>query len=425
MRTNKNCPKYGEDLDVQVEITEPEKASVKSSSLEHSAQLQQRTLAKKIIPKNATKVALAETSEGEKSNSKAKNLPVKFKCGSDKVAPGTTHGPEQPVISDAETGTKFKVNKIIISNKMKPEDSQVESHKPTIVIRPPSETDKEHGESHKPSISIRPPLEIDRDQLESHKPSIVIRPPMESDRDQFEPHKPSIVIRPPVDTDRDQPRKKIVIKRPKEISLDQVSQDGSTGLEYRKTKKIVELSSFEKHKKPETKHLNEDAAKRKAREHRRWWEEEEKRRNAERLREERAKRLEKMRMLEEQERLAEIRKFEESIRREREEEERQKAKKKKKKKIPEMRDDHLEDYRTRRSDRRIPERDRSTKRRPVVELGKYGAEYAPPTKRRRGGEVHPFSPFTIISFLYFVDSFLLLLIWLLQQLLIYSYICLT
>ncbi|RVX09363.1 Transcription initiation factor TFIID subunit 1 [Vitis vinifera] len=395
MRTNKNCPKYGEDLEAQVEITEPEKASVKSSSLEHSAQLQQRTLIKKIIPKSATKMALVETSEGEKSSLKAKNLPVKFKCGSadrlpDKVAPGTTHGPDQRVISDAETGNKFvKVNKIIISNKMKPEDSQVESHKPSIVIRPPTETDKEHVESHKPSIVIRPPSEIDRDQVESHKPSNVTRPPTETDRDQVESHKPSIVIRPPVDTDRDQPRKKIIIKRPKEISLDQVSQDGSTGLEYRKTKKIVELSSFEKHKKPETKHLNEDAAKRKAREDKRLWEEEEKRRNAERLREERAKRLyeEEMRMLEEQERLAEIRKFEEAIRREREEEERQKARKKKKKKMPEMRDNHLEDYRTRRNDRRIPERDRSTKRRPVVELGKFGADYGPPTKRRRGGEV--------------------------------------
>lgn len=341
-------------------------------------------------------MALVETSEGEKSSLKAKNLPVKFKCGSadrlpDKVAPGTTHGPDQPVISDAETGNKFvKVNKIIISNKMKPEDSQVESHKPSIVIRPPTETDKEHVESHKPSIVIRPPSEIDRDQVESHKPSNVTRPPTETDRDQVESHKPSIVIRPPVDTDRDQPRKKIIIKRPKEISLDQVSQDGSTGLEYRKTKKIVELSSFEKHKKPETKHLNEDAAKRKAREDKRLWEEEEKRRNAERLREERAKRLyeEEMRMLEEQERLAEIRKFEEAIRREREEEERQKARKKKKKKMPEMRDNHLEDYRTRRNDRRIPERDRSTKRRPVVELGKFGADYGPPTKRRRGGEVH-------------------------------------
>lgn len=394
MRTNKNCPKYGEDLEAQVETTEQEKVSAKSSSLEQSAQLQQKTVTKKMIPKSATKMALPEASEAEKSNLKPKNLPVKFKCGSadrlpDKVAPGTTHAPDQPASSDAETGSKFvKVNKIIISNKTKPEDSQVESHKPSIVIRPPVETDKEHFDSHKPSILRRTPS--DRDQVESHKPAIVIRPPAEADREQVESHKPSIVILPPVDMDRDQPRKKIIIKRPKEISLDQVSQDGSTGPEYRKTKKIVELSSFEKHKKPEVKHLYEDAAKRKAREDKRWWEEEEKRRNAERLREERAKRQyeEEMRMLEEQERLAEIRKYEEVIRREREEEERQKAKKKKKKKMPEIRDDHLEDYRARRNDRRIPERDRSSKRRPVVELGRYGAEYAPPTKRRRGGEVN-------------------------------------
>ncbi|XP_058185224.1 transcription initiation factor TFIID subunit 1-like [Rhododendron vialii] len=42
---------------------------------------------------------------------------------------------------------------------------------------------------------------------------------------------------------------------------------------------------------------------------------------------------------------------------------------------------------TREDDRMLPARDRSAKRRPVVELGRYGAEYAPPTKRRRGGEV--------------------------------------
>jgi transcription initiation factor TFIID subunit 1 len=70
-----------------------------------------------------------------------------------------------------------------------------------------------------------------------------------------------------------------------------------------------------------------------------------------------------------------------------EEEERQRAKKKKKKKRPEIREEYLEDPRTRRNDKRVPERERNAKRRPVVELGKFGAEYAPPTKRRKGGEV--------------------------------------
>ncbi|KAK0585705.1 hypothetical protein LWI29_032739 [Acer saccharum] len=107
----------------------------------------------------------------------------------------------------------------------------------------------------------------------------------------------------------------------------------------------------------------------------------------ERLREERERRLyeEEMRVMEEQERFAEIRRYEESIRREREEEERQKAKKKKKKQ-PEIRDEYLEDYSARRNDRRTPERDQSARRRPVVELGRYGTEHVPPTKRRRGGE---------------------------------------
>ncbi|KAE9450286.1 hypothetical protein C3L33_17812, partial [Rhododendron williamsianum] len=108
------------------------------------------------------------------------------------------------------------------------------------------------------------------------------------------------------------------------------------------------------------------------REDKRWWEEEEKRGIAEREREERAKRLyEQKRILEEQERLADIRRFEEDIRREREEEEHQKEKKKKKKKKrPETaRDDYLDDLMTREDDRMLPARDRSAKRRPVVELG--------------------------------------------------------
>ncbi|PSS26188.1 Transcription initiation factor TFIID subunit like [Actinidia chinensis var. chinensis] len=334
MRTNKNCPKYGEDLESQVEgSADLEKVSVRSkNSADRMGQPPQRTVTKKLVPKSATKMALVEVSEDDKPSSKAKIL--KVKCGSidklpDKPTPATSQSSDRPVTSDAETGSKpaVKVNKIIFSNKMKPEEVQVESHKP------------------------------------------------------------SIVIKPPVETERDQPRKKIVIKRPKEIiNLDQGSQEGSPGLEYRKMKKIIDLSTLEKRSQHESKRLAEEATRRKIREDKRLWEEEEKRRIAERDKEERARRLhEQRRILEEQERLAEITRYEEVIRIEREEEELQKAKKKKKKRS-EPRDDYLDDL-PRRNDRRMPERDRTIKRRPVVELGNYGAEYAPPTKRRRGGEV--------------------------------------
>ncbi|KAF8413267.1 hypothetical protein HHK36_001243 [Tetracentron sinense] len=339
MRTNKNCPKYGEDLEIQVERTDLEKASGKSLTLDPSALLQQKTPMKKLIAKSATKIALVETTDAENFGSKAKVLPLKLKCSADKlpekITPGATQSSDKYVVSSAETGTKSvaKINKIIISNKMKPEDVQVESQKS------------------------------------------------------------SIIIRPPMETDRDQPCKKIIIKRPKEIiDVDQFKEEVSTGLEdYRKTKRMVELTSFEKHRKQETKRSAEAAARRKAKEENRWWEEEEKRRNAEKMKEERARRIyeEERRMVQaEHQKLAEIRKFEEAMRREREEEEREKAKKKKKKKkIPEMRDEYLEDQRARRNDRRMPERDRAAKRRPMVELGSYGADYAPQPKRRRGGEV--------------------------------------
>ncbi|KAJ6377927.1 hypothetical protein OIU78_028202 [Salix suchowensis] len=379
MKTNKNCPKYGKEPETPSETINLEKSSIKSTS-QDLLNVSQHKLQKKKITKSATKI---EAAEGEKS-SLAKSLPVKFKCGStekflDKPSDWAADTSDQPttsnvrpVSSDIDTGSRAtsKVGKIKIFNKVKLENAQAESHKPSIVIRPPMDTE--------------------RGQIESHKPSIVIRPPTYMDRDHIDPHKPSIVIRPPAEKDREKTQKKIVIKQPKEIfDLDQASQDGSPGYERQKTKKIVELSSFEKPEK--TMHFSGESAKRKAREDRRWWEEEEKRRAAERLREDGARRIfaEEMRSREEQEKLAEIKRYTETIRWDWEEEERQKAKKKmkkkNKKKKPEI-SDHLDDFRAARNDRRMPERDRVAKRRPAVDVGRYGADYTPATKRRRVGE---------------------------------------
>ncbi|KAK9939636.1 hypothetical protein M0R45_016326 [Rubus argutus] len=373
MRTNKNCPKYGEDHESHVETPDLEKASGKSTTLNSSSQSQQKTTAKKLIQKSATKIAVVEVSEVENLGPSTKVLPLKFKCGSteklaDKQTPGETESSERLTISDTETGrSTVKVNKIIISNKMKPETVPVESHKPPIVIRPPADIDKGHGEPLKPTIVIRPPANADRDLVESQKPSVGKQPSMEG-------HK-------------EQQHKKIIIKRPKEkdvIDLDRVSQDGSTRDEHRKTKRIVELTNSEKNRKQDNMHYAKETAKKKATKDRRLWEEQEKRRN-----EERARRLqeEEMRMIEEKEKLVELRRYEAAIRQEREEEERQKARNKKMKKRPVIREDYLEDSQTRRLDKRMPERDRGTKRRPVVELGRYGGDSAPSTKRRRGGEV--------------------------------------
>ncbi|XP_038708440.1 transcription initiation factor TFIID subunit 1-like [Tripterygium wilfordii] len=378
MRTNKNCPKYGKDPETQLDATVFEKSSAKPNSLDRLSMSQQKALKKKITPKSVMKVALPEVPDGENKSLKTKVVPLKFKCGSmdklsDTLSPAGVEGYGRPLSSDVETGIKSgaKVNKLILSNKLKPDVEKVEPYKHSIVIRPPVDTEK--------------------GQVEYHKPSIVIKPPTNTDRDQAELHKHTIVIRPPAEKDREQLHKKIIIKRPKEIvDLDQVSQDGSSGLEYRKTKRIVELSSFENRGKNESVHLTDESAKRKAREEKRWWEEEEKRRNAVIMNEERTRRLSKkeMGMLDEREGLIALKRYGEAIRREREEEERQKAKKKnKKKRRPEISDEYLEDYGARRNDSRVSERDRSTKRRPTGELGRYGPEYAPPTKRRRGGEV--------------------------------------
>ncbi|KAF9620722.1 hypothetical protein IFM89_014243 [Coptis chinensis] len=327
MRTNKNCPRYGEDLD---DSTEPGK-----SNFLDPPNLHQKTSVKKLIPKSATRLALVETSENsEKAGSKTK---VKVKCGpaekiSEKIAPEESQNSDKQVTVDSETGTRSvnRISRIVFSNKLKPEDTQVEP--------------------------------------------------------------PKLVIKPPAEVDRDQPHKKLIIKQPKgNISVDQVQEESSSGLQenYRKTKTMRELSSSEKLRKQEGKRLSEEAeAKRKANEERRLWEEEDKRRIAElrRQAERQAERLyEEQRMQAEQQRLAELRRQEAMWK---DEEDRQKARKKKKTKGPEMVDEYFE-AKPSRTDRRLPGRERATKRRSVVELGNYGAEYAPQSKRRRGeaGEV--------------------------------------
>lgn len=336
MRTNKNCPKYGEDPEAQTTNMDQEKEPAKPISQDPS-QSQQKIPPKKLISKSATKVPQVEALEGEKSSAKAKIL--KVRCAStDKVPDKAPSVPslssEQPSTSEAETGYKSAPKVIkIVSNKTKADDVQVESHKQlNLVIRPPSEASKE------------------------------------------------------------QPHKKITIRQPKEvINLDYSGQDGAD-LEYRKTRKMIELTGYNQNRQQDSNHhLAEEAARRKHKEARRMWEEEERRRNAERMQEERARRVyeEEMRRIEEQERLDELRKYQEDIRREREEEEHRKAmkKKKKKKRTTELKDDYFDDFRSKRNNRLLPERDRTAKRKTIVELGRYGAEYVPQTKRRRGGEV--------------------------------------
>ena len=325
MRTNKNCPKYGED----VETSELETGSTKSYHPDTGSQ-QFKTPGKKLIPKVFVKVADAEVPEsaeraGLKSSSKV--IPLKFKCGSSDKIPekklSSTHVFDKHTAVSIEGESKpIKIGKLIISNKMKSEDVQ------------------------------------------------------------FETPKPSVVIRPPVEVEKDQPCKKIIIKQPKATSdVGQVNEvhDIGMGYEFRKTKKIAELSSFEKQKKQESHWFNEEDIRGKAIYERRLRDEEERRRSKQRVVEER-RRLPEESMLEQQ-RFIETSGYREASWRE----EKKSKKKKKKKTKPDFRDEYLLEHKPYRTDRRMPERDRASKRRPIIDSGQL--EYAPPTKRRRGAEV--------------------------------------
>ncbi|KAH9606122.1 hypothetical protein KSS87_007264 [Heliosperma pusillum] len=334
MRTNKHCPKYREDPDAQMSNTDVEIEAVIPTSQDPSPS-QSRVPVKKPIPRSTANSPQVEDPEGEKSTVKTKVLKVRY-ASSDKAIEKVSLVPsmssEQPRTPHPEVGNKAvpKVIKIV-SNKTKPDDVQIESQKLNVVIRPPS------------------------------------------------------------DTSRDHLHKKITIKQPKKdqiINLDQTSEEGAD-FDYRKTKKIIDLTGVSSSRQEESMGLGEVAS-RNTKMARRAWEEEEKRRNIERIKEEQARRLfeEEMRMRDEEEKLADLRRYEEDIRIEREEEELRKANKKFKKKRPsEIRDDYFEGFQGKRSNRTLPGRDRSAKRKINVEVGRYEVGYNPASKRRRGGEV--------------------------------------
>lgn len=172
MRTNKNCPRYGEDLDSQAEAIDPDKAMGKSHLVDPASLPQQKSVTKKMMPKSATKISPAENTEGQKSGSKTKVHSLKLKCGSidkppDDITLGSTQGSEQVAMSIIDGGNKsaVKVNKIVISSKTKPADVQLESHKPSIVIRRATDADRVHPEAQKTSIVFRPPVDTEKHKL--------------------------------------------------------------------------------------------------------------------------------------------------------------------------------------------------------------------------------------------------------------------
>ncbi|XP_020107589.1 transcription initiation factor TFIID subunit 1 isoform X2 [Ananas comosus] len=317
MRTNKNCPKYGEDL----ETSELETVPTKSNLLDVANQVQAKTPGKKLVPKISAKLPDAEAPE---NSEKPKILPVKFKFGSaekslEKSLPGTLVPDQQIADTNIDAKSTGKINKIKISNKTKSEDVR------------------------------------------------------------HEIHKPSVVIRPPADMEKDQPRKKIIFKQPKVLSNVEHSKKVDIGRdqEYKKMRRIAELSSIGKQNKQESQWFMEETSQRNPIYERTLWGDEKKSKGKERIKEDRSWRVQED---ERTMRLSDSRMYDEATK---DEEMENARKKKKKKKKPDFRDDYSVDHRPYRNDRRIPERDRAAKRRSVVDI----SEHAPSTKRRRGGEV--------------------------------------
>ncbi|WZZ08615.1 hypothetical protein YC2023_094536 [Brassica napus] len=372
MRTNKHCPRYRENTDPQPEGVDMEKSVGKPSTSELSGQAKIKPIkSSKAAPKSAIKVTVDATPKGDSSTSKTGGLPLKFRYGIPAGAMSDTPGSEAPgsseqaAVSDIDTGTKTtsKISKLKISSKAKPKESKVESDRPL----PTYSRERGESESHKPCVS--------GNQAASSRHTIsILQPSLSMDRDQAESRRPHLVIRPP--TEREQPQKKLVIKRSKEITdHDMSSLEESPRFESRKTKRMAELTGFQRQ---QSFRVAENSLERRPKEDRVWWDEEEISRRRD---------YDDMNVTEEPNEIAEIRRYEEVLRSEREEEERQKAKNKKKKKKmqPELVEGYLEDYPPRRNNN--DRRGRNVRSRYVSDFEMNGADYAPQPKRRKKGEV--------------------------------------
>ncbi|KAF0902877.1 hypothetical protein E2562_019169 [Oryza meyeriana var. granulata] len=185
MRTNKLCPKYGEDP----ETSEMDANSIRSHPPDIASNSQIKTSNKRLVAKVSSD---ALETEGPESIEKTKPVPVKFKCGAPEKSLDRNMSLSASLASDkrmmdaTDLKSSGKVNKIKISNKIKYDDYPPDTPKPSVVIRPPAEVEK------------------------------------------------------------DLPRKKIIIKQPKVLGDQQRPTELRSGQEPRKIRKIVELSSFEK-----------------------------------------------------------------------------------------------------------------------------------------------------------------------------------
>ncbi|XP_039844257.1 transcription initiation factor TFIID subunit 1-like isoform X2 [Panicum virgatum] len=314
MRTNKLCPKYGEDQ----EVSEMDANSVKSNPTDTGNHLQTKP-PKRLITKVSSEVT--ET-EGPECIEKTKSVPVKFKLGAPDKSLERNMSLSGSLVSDkrpvdvTDYRSTGKVNKIIIPNKMKSEDYPPDTPKPSVVFRPPAE-------------------------------------------------------------EKDVPRKKITIKQPKVVDQQRLVEPRSGQEPTRKTRKIVELSSFEE-KSRDDDHWFGGEPSQMSSSHERRLDLEGKRRSKTIMENE-----ESWRDVEEQREMPQQRFIDARIYASREEDHQKAKKKNKKKKKHEFRDDDLLDHRPYKNDRRVPERHRAVKRSTPVDV----IECEPSAKRRRGGEV--------------------------------------
>ncbi|OEL16968.1 Transcription initiation factor TFIID subunit 1 [Dichanthelium oligosanthes] len=141
MRTNKLCPKYGEDQ----ENSEIDTNSIKSNPLDEASHMQIKTPSKKLITMVSSEVPETEGPEGIENT---KSLLVKFKSGAPQrsleriMSLSASLVSVKGIMDVTDFRSTGKDDKILKSNNMKFDDCPPDTLKASVVIRPPAELGK-------------------------------------------------------------------------------------------------------------------------------------------------------------------------------------------------------------------------------------------------------------------------------------------
>eukprot|EP01018_Ginkgo_biloba_P005913 Gb_10677 [translate_table: standard] len=387
MRTNKKCPLYNEDAEVNVEKPEVEHQKLVCASGEDvSTSLGAKSKIKKKPVKGVKQAADVPLDVQKVENVSVDNklpgkiIPLKFKCGSGNDKVDATAGNESINVdgwdefgaSDQGKKQSPQIKKAKVSKKSKKaKHRDMAPERPGAMLTDIRSMD---AQVHKQSSEV---------EKEHKTPKIVFKQPKGIASEEQRKRLAEVELEREKEREEREYWQKQKLKEEEEERERQIQKEMTEALERHKEK----LREDKQRAKDERK-LREEREKRRAREERereaiRLREEEEKQRRKEE--EERQRLMDEIRQREEEE--MKLREREEFERRERQRARLKQRENMERQREREVREEYGKANKQKRQERRVPERERGVKRRASVDIGRHSTDRGHQAKRRRGGEV--------------------------------------